>query len=854
MAIPEAIALPPLFRRHMRRPRLTRLLDESTAQAIVINAPAGYGKTTLAAEWLQGRDKVAWYRGSLGSADVAALSVGLAQAVRPIVRGSGERLEQRVRVGDAPEKAARSLAELLADDLSSWPKGAWVVIDDYHLVMESAPVEEFVDWLLMLSPVRLLVTTRRRPGWASARRELYGEVLEITREQLSMRTGEARTVLAGRPSDANRELMERAEGWPALIGLAALTESSDLPQEQVSDALFRYFAEEVLRQQPPDTQEFMLLASVLPSFDLNDAREILGFIEPQAILDRLRSEGLLYDANGRFHFHPLLRDFLWRKIASENPRRESELAERGVNHAILGQRWEEAFELARQADQSGLAAEVAGQAAPRLLAEGRVETLEKWIALCEPLSFDQVGAMLAKSEILDRRGRPSESRLIARDLLSSLPPSSPSAPRAWLLAGRASHSLCDFDEALRCQLRARQLAVNQNERADAAWGAFLSAAALEREDLVDLLRDVKRTTPRTLDGRLRLAAARWQFSEYSGSLATVSESDEPLVRQAEQAIDPLAKTNALANFSYNQTLAGEFDTAHALASRALELCRLYHLDFAIGYCLVRRGRAEVGARRLSEARATRAELAPLVAYSEDAFLRLEYGLFLRRLQVAEGRLDTNTSLLNTVDPDRMPRGPYGEFISLSALMNAARGNSLSVREEIAQARGVTSSIGSRFLTRFAEVIDLQIQKGDTLDLREAATTLVHDARAACFLESFIVAYRAHPPLLRLLSEPATHQAVRRAMTNAGDGGLAHRYGIRVQLSEESMFFLTPREQEVLDLLNTGRSNAEISQRLFISQSTVKVHVHRILRKMGVKSRVEAVIKWNAIHSSLKQPR
>ena len=225
------------------------MLDETNARIIVLTAPAGYGKTTLAQQWLAQRPN-AWYRGTPASADVAALAVRLAVAAGEILPGAEDRLRERLRATNHPEQETDILAELLAEDLAEWPSEAWLAIDDYQFAMEAEASERFVERLLELTPLRLLVTSRNRPTWATARRILYGEIFELERDALAMSDDEAREVLAHRGEHAPA-LVERAEGWPAVIGLAALTKSLKLPEDDLPATLYDYFAEEVYLQAAP---------------------------------------------------------------------------------------------------------------------------------------------------------------------------------------------------------------------------------------------------------------------------------------------------------------------------------------------------------------------------------------------------------------------------------------------------------------------------------------------------------------------------------------------------------------------------------------------------------------------------
>ena len=110
----EGTAIQPQTRRRriIERPRLTRLLDESQGRIKMLVAPAGYGKTTLARQWLEGKT-AAWYVGTPSCVDIAVLAAGLKRAGAEVLPGAGDALIDRIRVTGRPEDEADVLAGML---------------------------------------------------------------------------------------------------------------------------------------------------------------------------------------------------------------------------------------------------------------------------------------------------------------------------------------------------------------------------------------------------------------------------------------------------------------------------------------------------------------------------------------------------------------------------------------------------------------------------------------------------------------------------------------------------------------------------------------------------------------------
>ncbi|HSK15977.1 MAG TPA: LuxR C-terminal-related transcriptional regulator [Gaiellaceae bacterium] len=846
-ATPDVVPTP-LFRRHVRRPRLTALLDEATAQSLLVVAPAGYGKTTLAREWLQGREDAVWFLPTPSSADLGAFSAGLVDTVQPVLPGAGERIRQRLRVADDPGRLARPLAEMLAEDLEEWPQGAVIVLDDYHLLAESAPVESFLDRLLLLAPIRLLVTSRRRPGWATARRFLYGEVTEIGRDQLAMTAAEAGQVLEGRSSRAVRALVRQADGWPAVIGLASLSADLEFPEEKASESLFRYFAEEVLRREPPDVQRFMLAASVPLSFGPRLARDVLGFADPEPILARLRDANLVHERGaGELRFHPLVRQFLRHRLESAEPAEFAARAARIVDDARERGRWEEAFELSLESGRADDAARIAGRAARDLLATGQSETLEKWLAACGGSAVTEPLAALAGAELLIRKGEMSTAAAVAEDTVARIPDDHPDHAWACNVTGRALHFTSNEKGAFAMFERGRQAALDDIDAKEALWGLIMTAVEIAPEAMDEYLNELDARYPNDLDVRLRLAVGRYGQAEQTRSITGTWQRFSALLDSVEFSEDPLAASSFLATASAACRLGGRYSASRELASRASKISTELRLQFAEGICLTNHAAAETGLRLFSRAHRTLNAFERTTIRNEDPYYFVE-GMTLRaRLLASEGRLNEalNTrEVLALVDP---PPRALGINLATLAIILAAAGQTTAARETARRACDQGIDIEIYYQALVAETI------ADGMDESRrfvscVADTVLQCSRASC-LDALVLGYRTYPRLLEAaIEDQAASLVIRSLLSESRDYGIAKRLGITVRSSPQdtSLRMLTPREREVLELLALGLGNVDIGRRLHIAPSTVKVHVRHILEKLGAQNRLQALVQGQAL--------
>ncbi|SME96470.1 response regulator [Paenibacillus barengoltzii] len=109
--------------------------------------------------------------------------------------------------------------------------------------------------------------------------------------------------------------------------------------------------------------------------------------------------------------------------------------------------------------------------------------------------------------------------------------------------------------------------------------------------------------------------------------------------------------------------------------------------------------------------------------------------------------------------------------------------------------------------------------------------LLKDAEASDMIEAIRAAYRGEAIYKTKLASGALQEAIASASLSAPDNVL------QVKLLEP----LTEREQEILQEMAYGLRNEQIAAKLFITEGTVKSHVHRILQKFGCEDRTQVVV-------------
>jgi LuxR family maltose regulon positive regulatory protein len=385
------------------RRRLRTLLDGSTdARLVLVSAPAGYGKSTLLASWLDAASaRMVWLSLDRRDDDVVRFSRALeaSLALLDMAMDGPPRLEPGWHDPGQPLDLDLMLASFLArlaDLVDREPPGrAVLVLDDYHVISVPAIHQLIGDLVERLpSGIRLVVATRADPPLPLGRLRARGELLEIRAADLRFSAEEADALLRAAdvelPVDEVNELAERTEGWAAALRLAAIAlrdgadRSARVRRFGASHRfVLDYVVEEVLAGLPAETQAFLLRTSVLERLCGALCDALTGGADGQRRLEELERLNLLTvpldDERRWYRYHSLFAEVLRARLAVERPAEVPGLHARAATWYAAHRDDDGAVEHVLRSGDVEAACRIVGEASLRRLNAGELSTVRRWL-------------------------------------------------------------------------------------------------------------------------------------------------------------------------------------------------------------------------------------------------------------------------------------------------------------------------------------------------------------------------------------------------------------------------------------------------------------------------------------------
>ena len=334
--------VPPVRSAIVARPRLLERLDSGAQKKLIlISAPAGYGKTTLASAWIetlkQNKNwRSAWLTLDAGDGNPITFLRYLVAALQTVSAKLGIGAQEALKAPQPP--SAEAMLTSLLNEIAVLPHECALVLDDYH-TLESVEVDRILHFLLEHLPpqLHLIITSREDPALSLARMRAQNHLAELRASDLRFTFEEVTDflnhVMQVKIAPDEVALLEaRTEGWISGLQLAAISmQGRDDVHEFIrafagdNRYIMDYLLEEVLERQPARVRDFFLQTCILerlsgplcdavwmPSDTSEEVRDEYSQAvaqDSQSILERLEAANLfvepLDDHRGWFRYHQL---------------------------------------------------------------------------------------------------------------------------------------------------------------------------------------------------------------------------------------------------------------------------------------------------------------------------------------------------------------------------------------------------------------------------------------------------------------------------------------------------------------------------------------------------------------------
>jgi LuxR family maltose regulon positive regulatory protein len=894
---------PPLATKlHVPRPRahlvprvhlVERLQRSVTGALTLVSAPAGFGKTTLLAQWLvQSSMPVAWLSLDAKDNDPTRFLASLIAALQTVDVQLGTTALTLLHTQRPPPPEA--VLAVLTNDLAERGGGDVVlVLDDYHVITAEL-IQQGMRYLVEHLPphLHLVLATRADPPFPLARLRAQGQLCEMRIADLRFADAEARTFLQAvmglnLEAEAIAILESRTEGWIAGLQLAALSLHGRADVAAFLAAftgshryVLDYLSEEVLARQDASVQQFLLHTSILERLSEPLCDAVTQQEGSQAMLEGLERANLfvvaLDDERGWYRYHHLFAEVLRRHLQQREPTLVPELHQRASV-------WYEQHELPIEAVQHALA----------------VPDVEHAVRLIEPIALP-VASQGQNSTVLGWMNALPEALIRARPLLHVY------YARLLTFANQLEEAEARLQEAE----QGVQKEVSA-EQAQSIMGFIISiraGIALFSGDLphaVSLAQQALEVLPET-EMLPRVGALVSTIHAYlvSGDVTPESEREvataDALIRVSGNLVGAVHSITLLAHLHVLQGRLRQAAATYAQVVQVVprpEVLQTFFVSpfyyFGLGDLLREWNDLEAAEHHLSQGMALVKEtltVEPFVAIlgytalahleqargnAREAIATLDALASLARqrhfpahlmsqvaaaraqLELAQGNVATaihwaDTSGLSPED-DELSYPREGEYLTLVRVRTTQahedpaklflRG-ALHLLDRLLQDAEVKARLGSVLKILIVRALALEAQGNRTAALSTLERALLLAAPEG-YMRLFV---DEGAPMLALLREIQAQSRVpgyvATLLSAFGEEHLSHPASANSSVLVEP---LTTREREVLHLLSTGASNGEIARRLVVSVGTVKRHVSNICGKLGVHNRTQAVARARILH-------
>jgi LuxR family transcriptional regulator, maltose regulon positive regulatory protein len=489
-----------------------QLVAERPRRLTLLDAPPGWGKTTLLAEWvsdLREKRRFAWFTIDRSDNDAVRFWSYAIAALRAAVPPLGAEAAASLGVsGTDPRDIV--LPELI-NELASVEEELVLVLEDYHLV-QNPEIHAAVAFLIEHMPptLEVAIATRIDPPLPLARMRARGELLEFRAAQLAFSREETDVLLSGvlgepLPAEDLDLLVGRTEGWAAGLYLAALSLAGREDRRGFVEELVvgdrhivDYLGGEVLDGLDDDTRSFLLETSILERLSGPLCDAVTGRSDSTRRLDEIERANLflvpLGARRGWYRYHHLFGELLRQELANVDPDAVPALHLRAATWLAVDGSIDDAIRHACAAGDQGRAVELVVAHWRATFNRGELATVDRWLdELPEAVVSGEPGLALARAWVAMDRGRAREAerwltgatsggsgesavlhavlcfklgrvthaQRIARDALSIASPDSPlGLPVAYCMLGIADYYLGELDgaadaleEAVRLSLR-----------------------------------------------------------------------------------------------------------------------------------------------------------------------------------------------------------------------------------------------------------------------------------------------------------------------------------------------------------------------------------------------------------------